>query len=154
MKISNGIIIVLLIFISCDNNVVFNDYIKFNDQTWNSDSSVFFNYSVIDTISKSQVVIKVRHTTDYDFQNLILFVKSKSVDTLDLLLANKEGKWIGSGMGDVRELEFVYMHEEIFAKKEDVIFEIEQAMRYGELTKIQHLKNISAIGLEIKTKNE
>jgi gliding motility-associated lipoprotein GldH len=144
----------IVMFISCNNNIVFEDYSAFKNQTWNADSSVVFNYFITDTICKNQIVIKVRHTTDYEFQNLFLFIKAEKTDTLELLLANKEGKWLGKGVGDIREIEFVYRRDKTFVKKRDFIFEIEQAMRYGELEKIQHLNNIQAIGLSIQKQDE
>jgi len=154
MKLSNGIFIFALVFISCNNNIIFDDYKTFENQTWNTDSSVIFNYSVIDTTSHNQLVIKVRHTTNYEFQNLFLFVKAEKLDTLELLLANKEGKWFGKGIGEVREVEFVYRKNKEFTKKGDFTFEIEQAMRYGELEKIQHLNNIKAIGFSIQKQDD
>ena len=141
-------------FISCNNNIVFEDYSAFKNQTWNADSGAVFNYFITDTICKNEIVIKVRHTTDYEFQNLFLFITAEKTDTLELLLANKEGKWLGKGIGDVREVEFVYRKDKVFAKKREVTFEIEQAMRYGELEKIQHLNNIKAIGLSIQKQND
>jgi len=144
----------IAMFISCNNNVVFDDYKTFENQIWNADSNVVFGHSVIDTTSKNQLVIKVRHTTNYEFQNLFLFITAEKTDTLELLLANKEGKWLGKGIGDVREVEFVYRKDKVFAKKREVTFEIEQAMRYGELEKIQHLNNIKAIGLSIQKQND
>ena len=144
----------IVMFISCDNHIVFDDYKTFEHQTWNADSSIVFSYSASDTISKNQIVIKVRHTTDYEFQNLFLFVKAEKIDTLELLLANKEGKWLGKGVGDVREVELVYVKDKVFPKKGEFTFEIEQAVRYGELEKIQHLNNIQAIGLSIQKQDD
>ena len=143
----------IVMFISC-NNSIFNDYKTFENQTWNADSSVIFSYSVSDTTCKNKVVIKVRHTTNYEFQNLFLFAKTEKTDTAELMLANKEGKWLGKGIGDVREVEFMYRKNKVFHKKGDFIFEIEQAMRYGELEKIQDLNNIKAIGLSIQKQDE
>ena len=144
----------IVMFMSCNNNIVFEDYSVFKNQTWNADSSVVFNYFIADTICKNQIAIKVRHTTDYEFQNLFLFVKAEKIDTLELLLANKEGKWLGKGVGNVREFELVYSKDIVFAGKGDFTFEIEQAMRYGKLKKIQDLNNIKAIGLSIQKKDE
>ena len=154
MKLSNEIVIFVLVFSACNNNIVFNDYKTFENQTWNADSNVVFGYSVSDTTSQNQIVIKVRHTTDYEFQNLFLFFKTKKTDTLELLLANKEGKWLGKGVGDIREVEFVYKKDKVFTEKGDFTFEIEQAMRYGEFEKIQHLNNIKAIGLSVQKQDD
>ena len=144
----------IAMFISCNNNVVFDDYKTFENQIWNSDSSVVFGYSASDTIYTHKLVIKVRHTTDYEFQNLFLFIKTEKTDTLELLLANKEGKWLGKGIGDVREVEFVYRKDKVFPRKGNFTFEIEQAIRYGELETIQHLNNIKAIGLSIQKQDD
>jgi len=145
---------IIAMFISCNNNIVFEDYSVFKNQTWNADSSVVFNCFITDTIYKNQIFIKVRHTTDYEFQNLFLFIKTEKTDTLELLLANKAGRWLGKGVGDIRETEFVYKKDKVFFKKGDFTFEIKQAMRYGELEKIQHLNNIKAIGLSIQKQDD
>jgi gliding motility-associated lipoprotein GldH len=115
---------------------------------------VVFNYFIADTICKNQIAIKVRYTTDYEFQNLFLFIKTEKADTLELLLANKEGRWLGKGISDVREFEFVYIKDKVFPRKGDFTFEIEQAVRYGEFEKIQHLNNIQAIGLSIQKQDD
>ena len=143
----------IAMFISC-NNSIFNDYKTFENQTWNADSNVVFVYSASDTTSQNQIVIKIRHTTDYEFQNLFLFVKAEKTDTLELLLANKEGRWLGKGIGDIREVEFVYKKDKVFPEKGDFTFEIEQAMRYGKLEKTQHLNNIKAIGLSVQKQDD
>ena len=144
----------IAMFISCNNNVVFDDYKTFENQIWNSDSSVVFGYSASDTICTHKLVIKVRHTTDYEFQNLFLFIKTEKTDTLEVLLANKEGKWLGRGTGDVREVEVVYRKDKVFSKKGNFTFEIEQAMRYGSNEKINNLKYIDAVGVAVIKENE
>ena len=154
MKLNKAIFLFSLIAISCNNNIVFEDYKTFENQIWNVDSSVVFGHSFSDTTCNYQFVIKVRHTTDYDFQNLFLFINTDQTDTIELMLANKEGAWLGKGIGDVREVEFAYKKNHKIFKKGEVIFEIEQAMRYGELEKIKDLENIQAIGLSIQKENE
>ena len=154
MRLSSGIFIVLLVFISCNNNIVFDDYQTFENQTWNTEDGVFFIYSVTDTVCKNKIAVKIRHTTDYEFQNLFLLVKTEKIDTVELMMSNKEGKWLGKGVGDIRELEFVYAKDKVFAKKGDFTFEILQAMRYGKLEKIQSLSSIKAIGLSIQEQDD
>ena len=154
MKKNSWIFLFAIALVSCNSNTVFEDYKSFEDKKWNADSSVVFNYSVADTTSKNQLIIKVRHTVDYDFQNLFLFVKSDKVDTLEVMLANKEGMWLGTGVGDIRELEVKYKKDKIFDKKGNFTIEIEQAMRYGKLEKIQALSHISAIGISIQKQDE
>ena len=155
MKVNSWIFLFAVLFISCNSNIVFEDYKSFENQSWNADSSVIFNYSVVDTTNRNQLIVKVRHTVDYDFQNLFLFIKSaEEKDTIEILLANKEGMWFGNGISDIREVEVVYKKDKLFGKKGDYTIEVEQAMRYGALEKIQNLKNISAIGIRIQKQDE
>jgi len=144
----------IVMFISCDSSIVFEEYKSFENQNWNTDSAAFFNYTITDTTSINTVKIKLRHTVEYEFQNLILFVETDVIDTVELMLANKEGMWLGGGIGDVREFEFEYQNAKLFSKKGNYSFKIEQAMRYGMAEKIQVLNNVLAVGLSIEKQNE
>ena len=144
----------IVMFISCDNSVVFEEYKSFKNQNWNTDSAAFFNYTITDTTSINTVKIKLRHTVEYEFQNLFLFIEADVIDTVELMLAKKEGMWLGSGIGDVREFEFEYQNARLFSKKGNYSFKIEQAMRYGIAAKIQVLNNVLAVGLSIEKQNE
>ncbi|CAI8210394.1 MAG: Gliding motility lipoprotein GldH [Cryomorphaceae bacterium] len=144
----------IVMFISCDSSIVFEEYKSFENQNWNTDSAAFFNYTITDTTSTNTVKIKLRHTVEYEFQNLILFVETDVIDTVELMLANKEGMWLGGGIGDVREFEFEYQNAKLFSKKGNYSFKIEQAMRYGMAEKIQVLNNVLAVGLSIEKQNE
>ena len=144
----------IVMFISCDSSVVFEEYKSFENQNWSTDSVAFFNYTITDTTSKNTITIKLRHTVEYEFQNLFLFIEADVIDTVELMLANKEGMWLGSGIGDVREFEFKYQNAKLFSKKGNYSFKIEQAMRYGADEKIQILNNVLAVGISIEKQNE
>lgn len=144
----------IVMFISCDSSIVFEEYKSFENQKWNTDSVAFFNYANSDTTSKNTIKIKLRHTVEYEFQNLFLFIETDVMDTVELMLANKEGMWLGSGIGDVREFEFEYQNAKLFSKKGNYSFKIEQAMRYGMAEKIQILNNVLAVGISIEKQNE
>ena len=144
----------IVMFISCDNSVVFEEYNSFENQIWHTDSSIFFNYVVTDTSSKNTIKIKLRHTVEYEFQNLFLFIETDVMDTVELMLADKEGMWLGRGIGDVREFEFEYQNAKLFSKKGNFSFKIEQAMRYGETEKINLLNSVLAVGISIEKHNE
>ena len=145
---------IIFIFISCDDSIVFEEYKNFKNQKWNTDSAALFNYYVSDTTNQNRIKIKLRHTVDYEFQNLFLFIETDILDTVELVLANKEGMWYGKGIGDVREFDFEYQQEKLFSKKGDYVFKIEQAMRYGVVEKIQVLNNVIAVGVSIEKLNE
>ena len=140
----------IVLFISCDNSIVFEKYKSFENQEWNTDSLVSFDYTITDTISTYKLVLNVRYGVEYEYQNLFLFINSEfSRDTIELLLADKSGKWLGSGIGDIREVKTILATEEPYSKKENNTIKIEQAMRYGSAEKITNLKFIDAIGISI-----
>ena len=39
----------IVMFISCDSSIVFEEYKSFDNQKWNTDSLAFFNYVISDT---------------------------------------------------------------------------------------------------------
>ena len=146
---------IIFMFISCDNSIVFEKYKSFQNQEWNTDSLVKFEYFINDTITKHKCILKIRHSVDYDFQNLFLFIYSDlSKDTTELLLADKKGKWIGNGVGDIREVEIILENEKVYTNKGKHTFMIEQAMRYGSNNKISNLQHIEAVGVTIIKENE
>ena len=136
MKASSWTPLFLLILIACNSDTVFEQHKSFENLSWNTDSAIIFNYLVEDTISQNQLTIKLRHTVEYEFQNIFLFIKDEKMDTIEIQLANKEGRWLGKCVGDIRAVDFVYKNKKVFSKKGDLIIEIEQAMRYGNFEKI------------------
>ena len=151
----NLFLISATIFLSCNQPTVFEEYKTFQNQEWNADSIVKFEYFINDTIIKHKAILKIRHGVGYEFQNLFLFVYSNlSKDTLELLITDKKGKWTGNGVGDIREIEIILENEKTYKNKEKQTFMIEQAMRYGSKNKINNLKYIEAVGLTIIKENE
>ena len=143
----------LLIIVSCDSGI-YEEYYSFDNQIWNTDSIIEFNYIILDTTKQYDLSLKFRHSIDYEFQNLFIFLYSKKKDTIELNLADKNGKWLGSGVSDIREVEYTFEKGRMFFKKGEHQLRIEQAMRYGFENKIENLENVLDIGLIISKKNE
>lgn len=141
---------IIVVFISCDNSIVFEQYKNFENQEWHTDSLIRFDYNITDTISTYKLVLNIRHSVEYEYQNLFLFVISdSSTDTIELLLADKSGKFLGRGIGDIREGRKNLVTGKKYFKKEKQTIKIEQAMRYGSAEKITNLKFIEAIGISV-----
>ena len=145
----------LAFFLSCQKNNVINKYKEFEEQKWHTDSIVKFNYFIEDSLSYHIIKLNIRHSTDYEFQNLFLFVYDDlNKDTIEVFLADKRGKWTGKGMGDVKEVEVTLDKTKKYFSQGQKNFMIEQAMRYGEKEEIMVLSNIIAVGLHIYKKDE
>ena len=146
-------IFLFFVFISCDN-IVYERHNSFVEKSWNSDSIINFNYNISDTLNPHEMSILVRHTVDYEYQNLFLFLSGDLNDTIELELADKIGKWKGRGVSNIREFEYVFLKNKMYSKKGNHSINIEQAMRFGPKEKIQNLKHVSDIGLIIRKQND
>ena len=135
-------------FVSCQNENKKEVYHSFNNNTWNTDSIVSFELDNIDTTSSHDLYLMVRHTTNFKFQNLFLFTNFENQqDTLELLLSEKSGRWLGKGFGEIKELKIRIKENINFKENQDQIFSVEQAMRYEDLEKIINLTEIVAVGI-------
>ena len=142
-----------VILISCGNNT-HEDYHSFHHNGWSSDSIVYFKYTITDTTSRYDLSLNIRHTVNYEFQNLFIFLEEGTRDTIEISLANKRGKWLGLGISDVREFKYTIENQRVFTEKGTYELSVEQAMRYGELHKIERLEHILDVGLIVSKNNE
>ena len=81
----------------------------------------------------------VRHTDVYQFNNIILFVTTKYPDgkvlkdTMNVILANQKGEWLGSGAGDIFDFKVPVKKNVRFPLAGKYQFVFEQAMRVDPL---------------------
>jgi len=147
------LLILTISLVSCDNTV-YESYYSFENESWNSDSLKSFDFEIMDTLATYNLSLNIRHSTDYEYQNLFLFLSGDLNDTIELELADKIGKWKGSGLSDIREFEYFFAKNKVFSKKGNHSINIEQAMRFGAKEKIQNLEHVSDIGLIIRKQND
>ena len=149
MKIIFGFFSLLLL--ACCNTSLNSSYNVFKEDGWHADSIIALNYCVVDSITKHNLYLKVRHNTDFKYQNIFLFVNYQETrDTIEIILSEKNGKWLGKGFGDIKEVEYCFAKDIIFNSKKKSTVIVEQAMRYGDQPVIINLKGIIALGLKIK----
>lgn len=146
---------VFVVLLSSCSSTRHESYFSFDNIGWNTDSIISFKYAIEDTLCTYEMKLKIRHTVSYEYQNLFVFLEEEEKkDTIEIFIADKAGKWIGSGIGGVREVEYVFDTKRRYNRKANYNLNVEQAMRYGQLEKIENLKNVLAIGLIISENNE
>ena len=129
----------LILLAGCDPDMVYDHYFSPENGKWKWNDVAEFEMDIADTISLNNIYIQVRHSTDYPMSNLYMFVYVKGPngefrrDTVNLILATPEGKWIGKGTGRLRELSLLYKSQTRFGVSGHYNFSIEQAMRKTEL---------------------
>jgi gliding motility-associated lipoprotein GldH len=143
----------IFLLVSCNNASVYNKYNDIEDHTWDKDSVCFFSYNAEDTINHYDVLLNIRHNSEFRFQNLWLFTVSTdpngniAKDTLECYLYNQLGEPLGQDYFFVYEMPLFYMQNIKFPIKGEYKFEIYQAMRDTIL------KGVESIGLTIQQNN-
>jgi gliding motility-associated lipoprotein GldH len=131
--------LVALTIYSCDPLRVYEKNIRIPDGVWTHDNAIRFEVMVEDTSSSHNLYVNVRNASLYPTSNLYLFISTTAPsghsvkDTLEVILADDRGKWLGSGLGDIWDLQQIYKENIRFAQKGLYTFEYQQAMRTEEL---------------------
>lgn len=152
--------IVIISISSCSKNTVFNQFKNIKNAEWHKDSIIHFTVNSLDTISKNNIYINLRNNKDYDFSNLFLIVGIKFpnnyqvVDTLEYEMTSPEGRFLGTGITDIKENKLEYKTNVNFPAKGDYIISIQQAMRKTrDVEGLEYLDGITDVGLQIEKVN-
>ena len=163
IKNSKRLILILGIvvaFVSCDSNSVFDQYISLKKNSWSLADSLDFKVQISDTLSRNNVFINIRNNKEYQFSNLYLITHvdfpngKKIVDTLQYEMTDKNGKFLGNGISEIKHSKLLLKENIIFPISGQYSFSIWQAMRKnGEVKGVSQLQGISDVGLRIEKVN-
>jgi len=115
--------------------MVYDRYDHITGGKWSWEEEKVFPVEIADTTGLHNIFLQVRHTVDYPMSNLYMFVRVEGPggqqlkDTVNMILAEPDGKWRGSGPGKLRELQLLYRKQTRFAAPGTYIFTLEQGMR-------------------------
>lgn len=149
-KLTILLALVGLVFCACGKKTVFDEYVTIPKDGWHKDSMAVFNVEISNAQAIYDLDIKIRNRSDYPNSNLWLFIQVVSPsgvmvqDTLDCVLADERGKWVGSGWGDLFNVNQPYKREVKFVESGKYRFRIIQGMR------IEEMNGIHNIGLCVK----
>jgi len=127
--------LLLLLPVSCDRNMVYDQFNTINREGWTWSDVQEFDPMIGDTVSYYNIYLQIRHKGDYPVSNLYLFVhltgpqNQALTDTVNLILAEPDGRWTGKGLGDMKELRLLYKKNVRFPVTGNYRFRIEQGMR-------------------------
>jgi len=144
MTVKNLVLIVLssLVLSACNSKTLYSEYQSVDLTGWSMDSVYTFAVPVTDTVNAYDVILHVRHTDSYPYQNMWLFVNDGAkTDTIEFYLADDRGQWLGNGHSLI-DMPVLYRENIVF---QDSIYtiHIQQGMR--DIL----LPGVSDIGVEI-----
>ena len=156
IKNSTLFILVSILFISCDEKRVFDEY-KSVGNAWHKDSIVTFNLPELDSTKRYNLFVNLRATNAYKFNNLFLILALEmpngftKVDTLEYQMADPDGTLLGDGFSDIKESKLFYKENVRFRSKYKV--SIKQAVREnGKVPGVKALDGITEVGFRIEKK--
>ncbi len=139
------ILFCVLFFTSCDNSRIFEQNRAIPEIGWANKNSIKFDVNISNIKAPTNFFINVRNSEGYPYSNLFLFIKTTfpngkmSNDTLECVLANENGKWLGSGLGDIYDNQIPFKRNVRFPVIGKYTFEIQHAMRMDTIPLIMDI---------------
>lgn len=130
---------------SCTNRVVFDDVSAVNSEGWNLNDKHRFTMNIEDTAATYMYYLHIRNDESYRYSNLYLFMNSRfpngslTTDTIECMLADPSGKWLGKGSGYQKDHLILVNSSLKFPLKGNYVVDIWQAMRDEQLVGIQSI---------------
>lgn len=142
IPIAIGFVLLFCLLWNCKPSADMAENQDIPNARWDMAKPLRFEYQCNDTLNYKDILFTIRHTGQYPYSNIFLFVTtlapngSKQKDTVEFMLANTRGKWFGSGIGDVYSLQLIFRRNIRFGQKGRYIFYIHHGMREKELNGI------------------
>jgi gliding motility-associated lipoprotein GldH len=144
------VIMAVILTFSCDNHAVYDRNISIPKFSWNFQDTLSFHVNIADTFHVHNIYLNIRNSENYQYSNIFLFVSTYAPtgyflkDTFEIKLADKSGKWLGRGVGNIFSLQVPYKRKIKFPYKGIYLFEIQHGMWNKDL------KGIADVGLRVE----
>ncbi len=159
LKYLAAMLLVALSFAACSPNRIYEKNIKIPDNVWNLDFKTYYEVDIADTNLIYHISVNVRHTKFFMFNNLWIMVYTTFPDgttiskRVELPLADKDGKWYGSCIGDICDVNVTIQERAYFNQIGIHKFSFEQIMRDKSYS-VEALPGIMAMGLKLEKTRE
>ena len=116
------------------------------------DSVLTYRFDVTDT-KPCNILLCVRHTESYPYQNMWLFCQLSNdtaaiwTDTIEFYLADDRGRWLGNGSQQI-EMPVLFAQSYQFPDTGKYVFTIQHGMRE------ERLRGVSDVGVIIRNGEE
>jgi len=148
-----GCLLVLMLG-GCDANTIVDNNLAMPSRNWSYANKVKAVVEIADPSKRYQVDFKLRHTADYKYSNIFVLLhlkaagRKKETRRFEFKLAEPDGKWTGSGSGNLYTYTFSMLKNYQFPAAGHYELEVEQNMRNNPL------KEISDAGIKVSKQGE
>jgi gliding motility-associated lipoprotein GldH len=125
----------LLLFAGCNFKTYYAEVKQLPDEKWAVDKPLYYKMTIEDSMQYYNMYILLRNTTDFETQNLYVFMKTRypdghtEQDTLGFILCDKFGNWTGKGNGRLKDNKFLFQPKVRFPYNGEYVFTVTQGMR-------------------------
>lgn len=100
-----------LLLTACQRPSVYHHSVSIPPQGWDLNGTLFFNDSLRDNVpEKLHFEVELRHNNLYPYQNLWIYLRTRTsdgtnrLDSINWTLAEPSGRWVGDGWGSLYSL--------------------------------------------------
>lgn len=96
---------------SCTRSTIYQASYSVSRLGWSSDSVLTFAIPAPDQVQPYELILNIRHTENYPYQNLWLFMN----DTIEIYLADDRGRWLGNSKNGLVEMPVLLDENYVFS---------------------------------------
>lgn len=136
---------------SCRHDIVYSEFVAIPSGEWDENQLPEFAFNIADREAAYDILLYVRHTERYPYQNMWLFVRGNRqyMDTVEFYLADDRGRWLGDKHHGFIEMPVLLEDNYHFPDTGRYYFAVQHGMRDSLL------RGVTDVGIEvIRVKNE
>lgn len=140
----------VLTVLSCDYSRVFEQYKPVDKGTWNEDDYKEFKVRITDNSERYNLYFNLRNSNTYKYSNLFVISELQlpttniEKDTLQFILCDATGKWLGKNSGSLITHQILFQRNVVFPDTGTYTIKFSQAMRDAQLN------GIAEVGLRVE----
>ena len=131
--------------ISCSQLNGFEQQVQIRSHAWQYNQQPELQFTITDTASYYNVMVSLRHTDAYAYRNIWLLVATKQpgdssfrTERFELTLQHPDGRWIGTGLGDIWEVRHPLFTRIRFTRVGTYTIRLQQTMRDNPLLHVMN----------------
>ncbi|MFC2176613.1 gliding motility lipoprotein GldH [Bacteroidota bacterium] len=134
--------VMVMLLSACGYGLLFDKNKEIPNKTWERSNLLRFDVEVEDSLASYDFYLNIRNEGTYPYSNLYMFINTtfpngKSArDTVECILANASGRWLGNGLGDIWDNKILFKKNIRFPNTGIYKFEFEHGMRTKDLPSI------------------
>lgn len=139
------LLVAVMALASCRRNIVYSEFVSIPSAEWSVNSLPEFAFHVEDQEAGYNVILYIRHTERYPYQNMWLFVRGNQQyrDTIEFYLADDRGQWLGNKHHGFIEMPVLLEENYHFPDTGRFYFAVQHGMRDSLL------RGVTDVGIEI-----